>query len=145
MDGLRIHHYGFATGDLDASSQAFARLGYRVGEVVVDPIQRVRIVFASRGDETPIELVADIDEHGPTSRIVSRGGNGFYHVCYEVSDIAETAAALRPSGCIALRAPVPAAAFDGRRIAWMYGRSLGLIELLERAAHEDAAVDGAGR
>jgi methylmalonyl-CoA/ethylmalonyl-CoA epimerase len=144
MNGLQVHHYGLATGDLEASARTLEALGYHVGDRIVDPIQCVRLAFARRGAEAPIELVTDVDEGGPTGRIVAKGGNGFYHVCYEVADLEQTVAALRPNGFLLLRAPVPAVAFDGRRIVWMYSRSIGLVELLEGGAAA-RTVDGAGR
>jgi len=39
---------------------------------------------------------------------------------------------LRSGGFFLIAAPVPAVAFDGRRIAWLLGRDRSLVELVER-------------
>ena len=83
--------------------------------------------------EAMIELVCDVDANGPTHRIVSKTGNGLYHICYEVDNLEETIMKLRDKGFLLRHAPVPAVACDGKRIAWMYNRYIGLIELLEKS------------
>lgn len=133
MNGVKAHHFGLATDDLARSIETLRLLGYYVGEITLDPIQRVRVAFASRPEEVMIELVCDIDANGPTHRIVSKTGNGLYHICYEVDSLEETILKLRDKGFLLRHAPVPAAACDGKRIAWMYSRYIGLVELLEKS------------
>ena len=58
-------------------------------------------------------------------------GIGAYHICYEVSDLEKTLEDVRASGCVLISAPVPAAAFEGRRIAWLSTPTRHLVELLE--------------
>jgi methylmalonyl-CoA/ethylmalonyl-CoA epimerase len=133
MSGLRIHHYGLATDDLERSMETLSSLGYRLGEITLDPVQKVRVIFASRPQEAMIELICDVDESGPTHRMISKVGNGLYHMCYEVGDLEETMAQLREKGFLLMHAPVPAAACEGKKIAWMYNRYIGVIELLENS------------
>jgi len=132
MPELKVHHYGLATDNLERSIETLRSLGYHVGEITLDPIQRVRIAFASHTQEGMIEIICDIDESGPTHRIVSKIGNGLYHICYEVDNLEETIKMLRSKGFLVRHTPVPAVACDNRRIAWMYNRHIGLIELLEK-------------
>ena len=133
MNGARVHHYGLATDDLEGSIETLRSLGYEVGEITLDPIQQVRVAFASRAQEAMIELICDADANGPTHRIISKTGNGIYHVCYEVDRLEETILKLRDQGFLLRRTPVPAAACGSKRIAWMYNRYIGLIELLEKS------------
>ena len=130
---LRIHHYGLATNDLERSMETLDSLGYHLGEITLDPVQKVRVVFAYRPQEAMIELICDVDENGPTHRMISKVGNGLYHICYEVDHLEETMGKLREKGFLLMHAPVPAAACDGKIIAWMYNRYIGLIELLEKS------------
>ena len=132
MNDLKIHHYGLATNDLERSIQAFRSLGYHVGEIITDPIQKVKLVFVSRREEPLIEIICDLDMAGPTQQIVSKSGSGLYHLCYEVNNLDETMAKFREMGFLPRHKPVPAVAFQGRRIAWMYHRFVGLVELLEK-------------
>ena len=128
---MRIHHYGLATNNLDQAMEAFRSLGYQVNEPVLDPIQRVKVALASREGEHPIELVCDDEGGGQVRGILSKSGSGLYHICYEVDQLEETIATLRAKGYLLLHKPTPATAFDKRRIAWLYNRNIGLIELLE--------------
>ena len=132
MDELRVHHYGFATNDLQRSADVFHSLGYSVGDIFIDPIQKVKLVFVSRPGEPRIEIICDLDDTGPTKNIISKSGNGFYHVCYETNDIEKSIEKLRDLGFMLRHKPVPATAFSGRKIAWLYNRSFGLVELLEK-------------
>ena len=132
MDGLRIHHYGLATNNLQQSMSVFESLGYRIGDVIIDPIQKVKLVFASCSGGSMIEIICDLDANGPTGKIISRSGNGFYHICYEINDMKESIEKFRNLGFLLRHKPVVAAAFQGKKIAWMYNRSIGLVELLEK-------------
>jgi methylmalonyl-CoA/ethylmalonyl-CoA epimerase len=132
MTALKVHHYGLATDNLERSIETLRSIGYIAGKITLDPVQRVHVVFASHPQAGMIELICDIDEKGPTSRIVSKTGNGLYHICYEVNNLEEAIMMLREKGFLLRHAPVPAVACDSKRIAWMYNRYIGLIELLEK-------------
>lgn len=129
---LSVHHYGFATENMERTAEVFRLLGYHVTEPVFDPIQRVRLSFAVREGQCPIELVCDRGAEGPTNGFIAKIGSGFYHICYEVDDIEESVKTLRQMQFFLKQKPVLATAFGGKRIAWLYHRHMGLVELLER-------------
>ncbi len=133
MNGIRVHHYGLATDNLERSMETLRSLGYHVGEITLDPVQKVRVAFASRPQEAMIELICDVDANGPTHRMISKTGNGLYHICYEADNLDEIMMKLRDKGFLLMHAPVSAVACDGKKIAWMYNRYMGLIELLEKS------------
>ena len=56
---------------------------------------------------------------------------GPYHTCYEVDDLEAIVAFLRHHRLFPVIKPVPAVAFDMRRVVFMWGESSGLLELLE--------------
>ena len=133
MNDLKVHHYGLATNDLQRSLEVFRSLGYKPeGDIFIDPIQKVKLLFVSRPGEPLIEIICDVDDSGPTKNIISKSGNGFYHICYETSDIEASIESFKQKGFMLRHKPVPATAFGGRRITWMYNRSIGLVELLEK-------------
>jgi len=129
---LRVHHYGFATESLERTAEVFRLLGYHVTEPVFDSIQRVRLCFAKRKGQCPVELVCDCGAEGPTNGYISKIGSGFYHICYEVDDMEECIRTLRRRQFLLKQKPVKAIAFRGRRVAWLYNRDVGLVELLEK-------------
>lgn len=84
------------------------------------------------GGGPQIELVEPAAEKSPVTAFLARGG-GLHHVCYEVDDLEGHIRFMREQRAAVLRAPQPAVAFQGRRIAWVLTREKLLVELLERA------------
>ncbi len=64
------------------------------------------------------------------SRFLERGG-GLHHLCYEVENLDAHLSTCKSVGTIIIRPPVPAVAFDGRRIAWGVSKKKLLLEFLE--------------
>ena len=77
-----------------------------------------------------VELVEPVGDDSPVSRFLQKGG-GLHHLCYEVENLAEHLKIRREAGCIVVRPPMPAAAFDNRLIAWALTRQKLLLEFLE--------------
>jgi methylmalonyl-CoA/ethylmalonyl-CoA epimerase len=117
--------------------------GYRLlAAPVDDPLQRVSVCFlgVEAGTAPAIELVAPGEGESPIRSVLARG-IGAYHVCYAVGDLERALAEARAGGCVVLGEPVPAAAFAGRRIAWIYLPTRQLVELLETAEEPGSGGD----
>jgi methylmalonyl-CoA/ethylmalonyl-CoA epimerase len=130
----KYHHLGVAVRDMQKAIAVHADI---FGSQVVsgpfdDPIQCVSVCFlqAEGSSGTMLELVAPLDDTSPVARYLKKG-IGAYHMCYEVEDMEKTLEFLYVKGCQLLSGPVPAVAFSGRRIAWVYTPSRELIEILE--------------
>jgi methylmalonyl-CoA/ethylmalonyl-CoA epimerase len=63
--------------------------------------------------------------------MLSKGNGGAYHLCFETNDMEGALVHARNNGCVVLASPVPAVAFQGRRIAWIYTPSRQLFEIVE--------------
>jgi len=130
-----FHHVGFVVASIPNSVQGFASMVQADWDehVFHDPNQGVRVTFLkSRGAGDPLwELVEPADEQSPVYSFAAKGG-GLHHVCYVVDCLEQALADARALGAIVKRQPMPAVAFDGRRIAWIYTRNRLLIEYLER-------------
>lgn len=100
-----------------------------------DPIQRVSVCFLGRAlpGDICVELVAPLGPESPVHRTLTKGGNAAYHACYGTRNLDLAIAGLAARGCIVVSQPVPAVAFGGRRIAWVYLPTRQLIELVEEA------------
>lgn len=96
---------------------------------ITDAVQKVKVTMISINN-LKIELVEPITKDSPVTQILKKGQN-LYHICYKVRDIYSAIKASRASGFHCIAMPVPAVAFDNRKIAWLFSRSLGLFELLE--------------
>jgi methylmalonyl-CoA/ethylmalonyl-CoA epimerase len=130
---FRLHHVGSLVADLAASASALAkRLGYVVctGEIV-DAAQTARVQFLRLpGADHWLELVTADGENSKLANALGRGVT-LHHLCYEVTDLPAAVKQLREGGMLEVGAPTPAAAFGGRRIAWMMDRGNPLVELVE--------------
>jgi methylmalonyl-CoA/ethylmalonyl-CoA epimerase len=140
--GFKLRHVGVAVPKLGPTTDALEALfGYKVvSGPFEDPIQKVSVNFLakSENDVAEIELIAPLSEDSPISSMLAKGGGAAYHLCFETSDIEEALIHAKANGCIIVSAPVPAVAFDGRKIAWIYTRSRQLFELVEVPISSDA-------
>jgi methylmalonyl-CoA/ethylmalonyl-CoA epimerase len=129
-----FHHVGFAVASIKAVGAGFAKsLGAEwSGEIIHDPLQEARVTFLRCGGPgTPaVELVEPTGETSPLHKFLSRGG-GLHHVCYEVDSLEAQLEWSRTAGSLIVKKPLPAVAFGGRRIAWIYTPEKLLIEYLE--------------
>jgi methylmalonyl-CoA/ethylmalonyl-CoA epimerase len=129
-----LHHIGYVVDSIEQKVQSFsdALQSEWDGHVVHDPNQHVRVTFLqSKNPVDPLfELVEPAGEKSPVLSFLRKGG-GLHHICYVVDSLESALAQCRSRGMLVVRTPVPAAAFGGRRIAWVYTRDRLLIEYLE--------------
>ena len=137
LSEARFNHVGFVVASIDACLAQFMRSvgAVRHTEIVLDPIQRVKVVFLlpERPGEPQIELVEPVGVKSTVRRFLDQGG-GLHHVCYEVADVEKQLAHVLIGGATLIRRPRPAAAFGNRQIAWVVTGEKLLIEYLERPA-----------
>ncbi len=133
--GFKLRHVGVAVRSLAPATDTLATLfGYRViSGPFDDPIQKVSVNFLTQSDNdvAEIELIAPLGEDSPITAMLAKSGGGAYHLCFETSDIEQALLHAKNNGCIVISGPVPAVAFNGRRIAWIYTKSRQLFELVE--------------
>jgi len=131
---VKLHHVGFVVDSIQESVESFARsLGATWdGNIVFDPVQKVRVTFLQGANATDslIELVEPGAPDSPVSRFLERGG-GLHHLCYQVDNLDSHLRFCQSVGTIVIRPPVPAVAFGGRRIAWVVTKRRLLMEFLE--------------
>ena len=132
---FKLLHVGVAVPSLDSTSELLSSLfGYKVvSGPFDDPIQKVTVNFLAKSvnDPAEIELIAPLTDDSPIRSILANDRGAAYHLCFETSDIDRALIHAQNNGCIVVSAPVPAVAFQGRRIAWIYTRSRQLFELVE--------------
>jgi methylmalonyl-CoA/ethylmalonyl-CoA epimerase len=137
---MRLHHVGVITGDLKGSTNFYAILGYTASPIYADPLQKARIVLMQKAHEPLIELIAPDSPESPAASWIQRITVGPYHTCYEVDDLEAVVAFLRHHRLFPVIKPVPAVAFNMRRVIFLWGESSGLLELLEALPREACPV-----
>lgn len=130
----RLHHIGFVLASIEQSAASLARALCATwdGNIVFDPLQKVRVTFlqGAHVSDALIELVEPAEPDSPVTQFLERRG-GLHHLCYEVADLESHLAFCKTVGTIVVRQPVPAVAFGGRRIAWTLTKKRLLVEFLE--------------
>lgn len=137
---MRFRHIGYAVSSISDYLEGFLEPLFSpisVSKPVSDPIQKVRVCFAEMAGGTTIELVEPLGENSPIKDIVGGKRGGLYHLCYEVDDIDAEVLRFRQHACMPLGKPVPAIAFDGRRIVFLLTPQRDLIELVEAMPDSD--------
>ena len=130
-----FHHVGFVVASIPNSVQGFIKVLQAEWDGIIfhDPNQVVRVTFL-RGKHTGsplLELVEPAADNSPVIPFLKKGG-GLHHFCYEVENLDQQLAFCRSQGSLIARPPLPAVAFGGRRIAWVYTKNKLLLEYLER-------------
>lgn len=137
---MRLHHIGFVVDSIDQVGKSFAEsLGLIWNrKVFLDPLQKVNVSFMNSAEygQPQIELVAPVGEDSPVRSFLAKGG-GLHHLCYEVPQLESQLEMSRSQGGKLVRPPMPAVAFDGRRIAWIYSRERLLVEFLEASSEDE--------
>src|SRR2546422_11065635 len=105
-------------------------LGLPVENIADIAEDKVRIAFLTVG-ESKIELVEPTDETTGVARFLAAKGEGFHHVCFEVTNLAETLLRLEIDG-LELIDSAPRRGAEGP-VAFIHPRSCHgvLVELIE--------------
>ena len=100
-------------------------------EIVDDCRQGVSVAFVSLGGAT-LELIQPLGDGSPVDSSLQQG-HTLVHLCFRVPSLDAAVRSARRCGLHRVARPVPAKAFHDRPIVWLYGRTVGLIELVEDA------------
>jgi methylmalonyl-CoA/ethylmalonyl-CoA epimerase len=132
---MRFKHLGVAVANIQTALELYRDLfGYTLlSGPFDDPVHCVSVCFigTENSDQPIIELVAPFGDSSPVKQILAKG-IAAYHVCYEVQNMDEVLKHARATGCTVLTQPLPAVAFQARRIAWFYTPTRQLVEVLEQ-------------
>lgn len=120
-EDARFHHVGIAVRSIKEVSPS--------SEPIIDPIQKVAVAFVCMNGLV-LELIEPYGDASPITRSLEKGVK-LLHVCYEVPDLQTALQACRKRGFHGISRPVPAIAFDNRKIVWAFSIQYGLFELLE--------------
>ena len=131
---MNIHHIGYAVHNIDHAIKSFLSLGYSIGNKTIDTNRKVIIVFVKNGN-VKVELIAPLELGSPVEGVLEKNGPTPYHICYKVLNIDDAIKDLMKEGWIVLIKPAVAPAITENereaKVAFLYNKNVGLIELLE--------------
>lgn len=121
-DGAVFDHVGIAVNSIRDMIPEGA-------QITPDETQRVSVAFVETHG-IRLEFIEPLGEHAPIASSLEKG-HKLVHLCFRVPELALAIESGRKNGFHCIAKPVPAKAFDDRKIAWLFSRTYGLIELLE--------------
>ena len=128
---LSFDHIGIACRDIEKTKGFYLTMGYRATATVEDPVQHVRICFLEKEGEPRLELLEPLDDQSPVLRTLTAVWVSPYHICYKVQDMEAAITMLRGQRFLLVSGPVAACAMQDRRVAFLFQKNTGLIELVE--------------
>lgn len=134
IEGLRLHHLGYATGSIEESVQVFSPLLMDQSPYLRfdDHEQGVIVQFHKLADDLLIEFVQPLDEKSPVSRFLESNRDGaLHHIAYEHKDFDGALDEMQNSGF--RRITRITRGFEDRKIAFFLtakGSASPLIEII---------------
>jgi methylmalonyl-CoA/ethylmalonyl-CoA epimerase len=135
LDSFKFHHIGIAVKDINKTAAIYVDGGYKMSDIIFDPIQNVDICWLTKDGMPVVELLAPVDESSPVCKIIEKNGVTPYHTCYVVDDIDHAISELRKLKYVLVSKPVEAVAIHNCNVAFLHHRHVGLIELVEEPAN----------
>lgn len=130
-EGYEFHHIGYATASLEKEREFFSFLGYQQeGEMFVDPVQGIIGCFLT-GSGPRIELLENLPGATTLTNWLNAGIK-IYHFAYLVKNIEKAIDWARSQRAKVTVTPVAAAAFGGRKIAFVIFRNGLMLEFIQR-------------
>ncbi|ROU03199.1 VOC family protein [Histidinibacterium lentulum] len=127
---LALSHVGIAVPDLEAAIARFTeRLGVPPGPVLVNDIQRVRLVQFDLGNAR-IELLSPLSDDSPVAAFLARNPRGgLHHLALATGDLDAELDSCRDAG-VRVLAP-PSLNVFGKRIAFLHPADMfgALVEM----------------
>jgi methylmalonyl-CoA epimerase len=147
MNTKKISHIGVLVNDADAATQlwteGFGLQKFADRRIEVEGIRSVFVSVGGTWDEMVIEIMEPLDKSdmdNALSRRLARSGEGFYHLCLEVDDVAASGRELVERGMrVIMRDPVDAGA-SGRWLVHPKDANGVMVEsIAERVRDEEQA------
>lgn len=135
---MNIDHIGYLVADIEKAISAFQVLGYKkTTDIIIDnkkndgkASRNVYLCFMELFG-TRIELVSPINETSDVYDTLTRQGEGPYHICYQTNNLENTILELKKQSFILVKKPEEAVAFNMSKVAFLFKKGIGLIELVE--------------
>lgn len=128
-----FHHIGVVTNSISQATKVYQRLGLQpmFEPDVCDLGRRIKLNLLFKENHPTVELIEPIDAQSPVTRILKQFGSNCYHTCYHVAKLDQSIKNLRKAQFVLISEPSPAILFEQKRVAFLFNKSIGLIEILE--------------
>ena len=126
---MKFHHIGYLVNNFNSAINDFKKFNYKKkNTVITDKNLKVQIQFLINGNNI-IELVKPFKKNYGLLSIL-RKKNYAYHFAYKVKDLEKTLIKLKKNFKIIVY-PVPAKAFNNKKVAFLKMKNDFIIELIQ--------------
>lgn len=130
-----IHHVGLVVKNIHDHFKKHIHSAlqfHELSQIIKDENLGVEVAFVNMNNRILLELVRPINDHSPVFNFLKKYGQTLHHICFEVTDIEKECERMRACGYMITAGPTPAAAFEGRKVAFLMAKEENyLIELLQ--------------
>ena len=130
---LGVAHIGIAVPSIETASKQYEFLGFSpmTDEIIAEPDYGVRVLMMKQGDNC-IELLEPLEKgkESPIDNYIASKPYKMYHLAYYVDDIDESIKAFEQKKYVAINKPRPT--HTGFKAVFLFNRTLGIVELLEK-------------
>ncbi len=129
---LAFHHFGLAVHEPEQAFSFLEALGYKNGEALFDPLQRVNLAMSYHAQMPAVEVIWPSSEPSPIDSILKRQDSMIYHLCYTSNNPDASLMKIQEAGFMVLPMTErrPAILFDGREVSFHMVAGFGLIEII---------------
>ena len=131
-ENMRIDHLGIVVQSIEAGIIKWKNIfDYdQMTEIVINSIQKVRVVFLKKQNSTTIKLIEPLNQDSPIYKFAKSGG-GLHHICFKCDDLNNEVERFKDLGFRILTEPEPGEAFCNQKIAFIYAKDGLNIELID--------------
>lgn len=135
LEIIGVAHIGIAVPSIDVATRQYEALGFHAinHEIISEREYGVRVLMMKQGNYQ-IELLEPLEKgrESPIDSYIASKPYKMYHLAYLVKNLDDAIKKLEKKKYIAINPPRPTNTLDGARAVFMFNRSMGIIELLEK-------------
>tara|TARA_B100000989_G_scaffold228718_1_gene175690 strand:- start:281 stop:664 length:384 start_codon:yes stop_codon:yes gene_type:complete len=126
---MKFHHIGYLVNNFNSAIKNFKKCNYKKKKsIIIDNNLKVKIQFLVNGNNL-IELVKPHKNNIGLLSLLKKK-NYAYHFAYKVKNLDKTLVRLKKNFKIIVN-PVPAKAFNGKKVAFLKMKNDFIIELIQ--------------
>ena len=125
---MKFHHLGYVVKSIPLWEGQM--LCESKENEVFDPVQEAQLALYKNFNNHYIELIQPLDKNSFTWNFLSKNGQGFHHICYEIQNMNELRDIVDKNKLIPILKPVPALLFNGKYVTFYYTRNKQIIEFI---------------
>lgn len=131
MNDIKVNHLGYIVKEINCAVNEFENIGFKFLKPIIEDKKRNMLACLMVKDGYVIEIISPMNKKSEVYSLSRKSFSGMpYHLCFETKNISGTLLKLKKRGYVIVKEPDDAILFDGRKVAFLFSRNIGLVELL---------------